>query len=199
MQRRSLAVYRTIVVVDIEGFGDRRRTDLNQVAVRDGLYKVMQDAFYHAGIPWVDDGHEDRGDGVFVLISGDIPKSLFVESLPSALVSALREHNTTHSPEEQIRLRMALHAGEVNYDDHGATATSINLAFRLLEAEQLKASLANSAGLLTFILSSRFYEDVVRNNVADADVYRRVWVHVKETYTVGWIYPPDRIIPASEP
>ena len=199
MQRRSLAVHRTIVVVDIEGFGDRRRTDLDQVAVRNGLYKVMQDAFYHAGIPWVDDGHEDRGDGVFVLVSGDIPKSLFVESLPSALVSALREHNISHSQEERIRLRMALHAGEVNYDDHGATATSIILAFRLLEAKQLKASLANSTGLLAFIISSRFYEEVVRNNVADADVYRRVLVHVKETSAVGWIYPPDRIIPTSEP
>jgi len=131
MQHGSLAVYRTIVVVDIEGFGDRRRTNRNQV-VLNGLYKVMQDAFYHAGIPWVDDGHEDRGDGVFVLVSGDIPKGLFVESLPSALVSALREHNAAHSQEERIRLRMALHAGEVNYDEHGATATSINLAFRLL-------------------------------------------------------------------
>jgi hypothetical protein len=199
MRHRNLAVHRTIVVVDIEGFGDRRRTNRNQVEVRSGLYKVMQDAFYHARIPWVDDGHEDRGDGVFVLISGDIPKILFVESLPTALASALREYNASHSQQEQFRLRMALHAGEVNYDKHGATATDINLAFRLLEAKELKASLANSTGLLAFITSSRFYKEVVRDNVADADVYRRIWVRVKETSTVGWMYPPERILPTREP
>ena len=74
-----------------------------------------------------------------------------MESLPSALVMALRAHDETHSREERIRLRMALHAGEVNYDAHGVTAASIDLAFRLLEAGGLKAALAGSPGVLTVI------------------------------------------------
>ena len=146
----------------------------------------MQDAFHQAGIPWAKDSHEDRGDGIFILISGDIPKILFVESLPTALVMALGEHNASHPQEEQIRLGIVLHAGEVNYDEHGATARSINLAFRLLESEELKTSLANSAGPLAFIISSRFYHEVVRDNAADTAAYRRIRVHVKETYAVGW-------------
>ena len=32
--------------------------------------------------------HEDRGDGMFVLIPPEVPKSLLVEALPSALVAA---------------------------------------------------------------------------------------------------------------
>jgi len=43
---------------------------------------------------------------------------------------------------------MALHAGEVNYDEHGVTAASINLAFRLLDSDPLKAALAGSSGVL---------------------------------------------------
>ena len=198
MEHRRLAVHRTIVVVDVEGFGDRRRTNRNQVAVRNGLYRVMRDAFHHAGIPWADDGHEDRGDGVFVLVPAEVPKSLFVESLPSALVMALRAHNETHSREERIRLRMALHAGEVNYDEHGVTAASINLAFRLLEASELKAALAGSPGVLAVIASSWFFEEVVRHSVAVADAYRRVRVTVKETSATGWICLPDHITPAGE-
>jgi hypothetical protein len=77
MENLMLAVHRTIVVVDIEGFGDPHRTNRNQVAVRDGLYKAMRAAFHHAGIPWADDGHEDRGDGIFVLVSADVPKLRF--------------------------------------------------------------------------------------------------------------------------
>jgi len=58
-------------------------------------------------------------------------------------VAALREHNTTHPAEQQMRLRMTLHAGEVAYDEHGVTAASVNLAFRLLEAKPLKTALAH--------------------------------------------------------
>ena len=97
--------------MDVEGFGDHRRTNLHQVAVRDGLYGAMREAFDRAGIAWDDCGHEDRGDGVFVLVPAEVPKGLLAESLPSALVTALNAHNGTHPAPERIRLRMALHAG----------------------------------------------------------------------------------------
>jgi class 3 adenylate cyclase len=196
MEHRRLAVHRTIVVVDVEGFGDPRRTNRNQVAVRNGLYRVMQDAFHHAGIPWADDDHEDRGDGIIVLASAEVPKSLFVESLPSALVMFIRTHNESHPHEERIRLRMALHAGEINFDEHGATGASINLAFRLLEAAELKGVLAGSAGVLALITSSWFFEEVVRHSMADANAYHRVRVNVKETSATGWIHLPDHVISA---
>ena len=88
---------------------------------------------------------------------------MLVESLPSALVTALRAHNGAHPGPERIRLRMALHAGEVHYDEHGVTAAAVNLAFRLLEASALKAALAGSPGVLAVIVSSWFFEEVVRH------------------------------------
>ena len=195
MQDQRLAVHRTIVVVDVEGFGDQRRTNRDQVAVRDGLYRAMREAFGRAGIPWDDCGHEDRGDGVFVLVPAEVPKGLLAESLPSALVTALRAHNGTHPGPERIRLRMALHAGEVRYDEHGVTAAAVNLAFRLLDAGALKAALAGSPGVLAVIASSWFYEEVVRHSGAAAG-YRQVEVAVKETTTTGWICLPDHMDPA---
>jgi hypothetical protein len=193
MENRNLAVHRTIVAVDVEGFGDRHRTNSNQVAIRNGLYGAMREAFLQAGIPWNDRDHEDRGDGMFILVGSEVPKSLFVESLPSALASALRRHNGTHSGPEQIRLRMALHAGEVNYDQHGATAVSINLTFRLLEAAPVKGALADSSGVLAVIASSWFFEEVIRHNAILAAAYAPVPVVVKETTTTGWICLPDRV------
>jgi hypothetical protein len=191
MEDRGPAVHRTIVAVDVEGFGNRHRTNPNQVAVRDGLYRAMREAFHLAGIPWVDRNHEDRGDGMFILVEPDVPKGLFVESLPSALVAALRGHNAVHPDSERIRLRMALHAGEVQYDGHGATAASINLTFRLLEAGQVKEALAGSSGVVAVIASSWFFEEVVRHSAADVAAYRSVPVTVKETSTIGWICLPD--------
>ena len=195
MEDQRLAVHRTIVVVDVEGFGDQRRTNPHQLAVRDGLYHAMQDAFGRAGIPWDNCGHEDRGDGVFVLVPAEVPKALLAESLPPVLVTALRAHNDGHPGPERIRLRMALHAGEVHYDQHGVTAVAVNLAFRLLDADPLKAALASSSGVLAVIVSSWFFEEVVRHSGA-APGYRPVEVAVKETTTTGWICLPDQVVPA---
>jgi hypothetical protein len=197
MANQSLAVHRTIVAVDVEGFGNRYRTNRDQVAVRDGLYGAMREAFHHAEIPWNDSDHEDRGDGMFILVGSEVPKSLFVESLPSALVNALRKHNYTHSDPERIRLRIALHAGEVNYDKHGATAFSINLTFRLLECDPVKEALADSPGVLAVIASSWFFDEVIRHNTTNAANYYPIPVVAKETTTTGWICLPDHVDPAS--
>jgi len=199
MAHPQSAVHRTVLVVDVEGFGDPRRTNPNQVAVRAGLYRSLRHAFAAAGISWEDCDQEDRGDSVFCLHTPDAHKGLFVESLPHALAKAVRLHNSTHPDEEQIRLRMALHAGEINYDEHGATGAAINMAFRLLEAPQLKKALAASTGVLALIVSSWFFDEVVRNSpIADPATYRRITIEVKETTTQAWMSLPDRPYPPDE-
>lgn len=193
MKRSRAAVHRTILVVDVEGFGDRRRTNVDQVTVRAGLYRALQRAFRTAGIPWTACEHEDRGDGALILAPAEMTKGPFVEDLPRALVDALHAHNRTHRAEEQVRLRMALHAGEINYDDHGVTAAAINLAFRLLAAEPLRTELARSSGVLAVITSSWFFDEVVRHSrICDADAYRSISVVVKETAATGWVHLPGK-------
>ena len=87
-----LAMHRTIVAIDVEGFGDRCQTNPHRVAVRVGLYRALRHAFRAATIPWVECHHEDRGDGVLILAPPEIAKSVFVESFPARLVEELREH-----------------------------------------------------------------------------------------------------------
>jgi len=187
------AVHRTILIVDVEGFGHPQRTNGDQVAVRSGMYRALRVAFEAAGIPWDSCDVEDRGDGVFVLAGAEVPKAAFVESLPRALATALRRHNSTHLGPERIRLRMALHAGEITYDDFGVTAKSINLAFRLLDAPPLKSALAGSPGVLALIVSSWFFTEVVRHSsIEDATTYRQADVTVKESAVRAWICLPDR-------
>ena len=188
----SPAVHRAIVCVDVEGFGDRRRTNPDQVAARDGLYCALSQAFTRSGLSWEDCYHEDRGDGALILIPPDVPKSLLVTDLPRELVAALNEHNQAHSRQERIRLRLAVHAGEIHHDAHGVVGAAINLAFRLLEAPPLKRSLAGSSGVLVVIASRWFFEEVIRHTPASTPTsYRRVAVVVKETRDSAWICRPD--------
>ena len=197
MEDQRLAVHRTIVVVDVVGFGDQRRTNPHQLAVRGGLYRAMREAFGQARIPWDNCYYEDRGDGMFVLVPAEVPKGLLADSLPSALVAALHAHNAAHPGPERIRLRMALHAGEVCYDEHGVTATAVNLAFRLLDADTLKVALASSPGVLGIIASSWFFDEVIRHSGTAAG-YRPVGVAVKETRVTGWICLPDHVDTAGQ-
>ena len=196
MGQRQAAVHRTIVVVDVEGFGDQRRILTHQLIVRDGLYGSLRESFRVAGVPWNACHCEDRGDAVFILAPPEIPKALFVEAVPHALVAAVRAHNATHCREQRIRLRMALHAGEVAYDEHGVTAAAVNLTFRLVDARPVKAALAESPGVLALITSAWFYDEVVRHcPAAEPGTYRPSRVVVKETSTVGWICLPDHRYP----
>ncbi|MGD0068955.1 MAG: tetratricopeptide repeat protein [Streptosporangiaceae bacterium] len=87
---------------------------------------------------------------------------------------------------------MALHAGEVNYDDYGVTGASVNLTFRLLEATALKAALAGSPGVLAVIASSWFFEEVIRHT-PEAASFRPVPVAVKETAATGWMWMPEHM------
>ncbi|WP_409496564.1 hypothetical protein [Amycolatopsis sp. cmx-11-12] len=183
-------------MADVEGFGDPRRTGPHQQAVREGLYEVMAAAFVAGGLAWEDCYQEDRGDAVFVLVPPDTDKAAFVEAVLPALVMRLRVHNDSRPEMQRIRLRVALHAGEVVYDDHGVTSSSLTLAFRLCDAPPLKAALATSPGVLAVITSAWLFDEVVRHMPAAAPAtWRPVTIAVKEADTTGWIALPDHPYP----
>jgi len=191
------AMHHCIVVVDVEGFGARHRTRADQGAIRHGLYQALQLAFMRSGVGWDDCYHEDRGDGVLILVPPQVPKVMLAAGVPGELAAAIHAHNQAHDTNARIRLRLALHGGEVLHDAYGVTGTAVNLAFRLLEAGQLKQALAGSPGVLAVITSAWFYEEVVRHTEQCAPAtWRRVLVMVKETREDGWISLPDAPYPA---
>src|SRR6195256_867653 len=104
MIESPLAVHRTILVVDVERFGDPVRSNLNRLVVRDGMYRSLTQAFLAAGVPWSECDREDRGDGVLVVIPPTVTKNLLIDSLPEHLATTLTAHNTTHAAGERIRL-----------------------------------------------------------------------------------------------
>lgn len=182
------AVHRTILVVDVSAFGDRRRTNVDQIVVRRGLYDALRQALGRSDVPWDDCHREDRGDGVLVVIPATVAKSLLVEKLPERLVGALREHNARRPETQRIRLRLSLHAGEIHHDEYGVTGRSVNLTFRLLDAAEFKRAHARSAGLLSVITSKWFFDEVVWHSAkAVPGRYRRIRVAGKETDAEAWV------------
>jgi tetratricopeptide (TPR) repeat protein len=184
----SPAVHRTIVVVDVAGFTDGTRTMIDQFAVHEGMYVVLAEAFSEAGIDWAACTIEDRGDGAMILIPAVIPKSGLVNRLPGALTAALRRYNAVHTVQAKFQLRVVLHSGEVRQNTHGVVSQAVNLAFRILDAEEAKLALRRSASPLALIASDPFFQEVVRNDpAAEPDSYNRIAVSVKGTTANAWL------------
>jgi tetratricopeptide (TPR) repeat protein len=182
------AVHRAILIVDVENFGDPARTNAHQLAVRDAMYKALRQSFARARISWAGCVIEDRGDGVLVLVSPEVPKSWLVTRLPARLADTLDRHNAACPEPERIRLRMALHAGEVHQDPHGFAGASINRAFRLVEAPPSRTALRGSTGVLALIVSDWFFDEVVRHHpAAEPSRFRQVRVIMKETEMTAWV------------
>lgn len=187
-----LPTYRSILVFDVEGFADPHRDDRARMAVRAGLYGVLKEAFHAAGLAWPPDEHEDRGDGVVALVSPLVPKVLLIDPLLSCLRATLAEYNRNARLAERFRLRCTVHAGEVSNDEYGLSGIDLVLAFRMIEAVELRDSLLNSPADLAVIVSDGIYEAVVRHGYRDIDpaTYHPVLIQVKKTRIHAWIHLP---------
>lgn len=198
----SAAVHRSFVVVDVEGYGDLARTTHHRLTLREGMYRVLRDAFAECDLPWREEDVDDAGDSLLVVLPPQVPKIRLADHLPTRVAAELRRHNAGHATGARIRLRMVLHAGELTYDGHGKTGPELIAAFRLLDAASAKQALRDSTATLVVIASDTFYDGVIRQDpAAHPDDYADVAVAVKEFRARAWVRLVDGrpVAPARRP
>jgi hypothetical protein len=189
---------RLVFAVDIAGFTDAHRDDEVQLALRRALYQLLGEAFEASGISWADCVHEDRGDGVVVVVPQGLPAVILIDPLLYQLRAALRRHNRMASEVARIGLRAAVHMGQVHRDDHGLAGRAVNHLFRLLDAPVLRTALAASGAELALIVSDHYYECVIRQrpSMIESAAFRPAAVKVKQTRDRGWIWTPPVAVDA---
>ena len=127
-----------------------------------------------------------------------MPKDWLVTSLPERLEAALVRHNACAARQDpdraaatQVRLRIAVNAGEVTFDRHGVVGAAIDYTFRLAEAPPLKTAFSSSDDVCALIVSDWFYNDVVYHQPdAQPDSYQQVECRVKQTQLSAWMRVP---------
>jgi hypothetical protein len=179
-----------LFAVDIAGFNGCRRDDDIQIYVHESLYKILRTAFDRSDVPWFSCAHEDRGDGVLVIVPPMIPMAGLVDPVPERLRSLVRRHNRVSCEAARIQLRVAMHVGPVHSDGHGFVGRDVTLLCRLLDSRSLKRMLAQSGAEVAFITSGYVYENVIRRrpSLVDPAVFQPTSVRVKETRTRAWAY-----------
>ena len=182
----ALALYRVILCVDIEGFA-ALRADTDRRAVRDAHIARSTLLLLRRGYQEMANFSRTGATGHWCWCRPRRPWTSCWQ-FPNELAAALHEHNRNHPSEARIRLRLVIHAGEVQYDEHGVVGQSINQAFRLLDSRSLKQTLASSSADLALIVSEQFFRDVIELDAAlNSGAYRREVIGVRGTRAVAWI------------
>ncbi|MFB4295328.1 cyclic nucleotide-binding domain-containing protein [Actinomadura sp. NTSP31] len=189
----------SILYTDVAGFSASCRNESDRREVRTVLYDVLQRAFEDSGVSWSSCYHEDRGDGVLVIVPPEIPTRAVADPLIAWLGVGLHRHNRRASPATGVRLRVVLHAGRVTWDEEGLSGDAIIHAARMLDAAPLRDALERTGADLAFMASDPVYTTAVRSDVGllDAASFRMVDFEVKSSRISAWIYVPDRVGPPS--
>jgi hypothetical protein len=192
---REYSRHCSLAAVDIAGFSRPDRDDEIQRHLRRSLYQILKETFGQCGIWWDNNDdllHEDRGDGVLIVIDARIPTGYLIDPLVDRLRSRLRRYNRVSSAAAAIQLRMALHAGQVSRDANGFAGEAVIQLCRILNAAALRRALADSEADLALIVSDYVYNAVIRHGpgLIDPDDYSPVRGSVKKTRIRAWASIP---------
>lgn len=183
--------HRSIIVIDVEDSSSRLDPDL--MTLRSALYEVVENALDRSSIApehWI---REDRGDGMLLLVDSAVPKIRVADEFLHRLAASLLAHNQDNDLEKWMRLRVALHAGEVQRDGNGWASEALTLTFRLAEAKAIKKVLADQGRAQSVVVvSDHLYQGVIRHGhgAIDAASYGEVQVPVGPDTVRAWVRMP---------
>ncbi|MBO2464819.1 cyclic nucleotide-binding domain-containing protein [Actinomadura violacea] len=142
-----------VVVTDVVGFDSPARSDSDRAAIRKVLYRSLEESFAAAGVPWAACHHEDRGDGVLLVVPPGIPVSAPAGPLAGALAERLARHYGAAAEGRRFQVRVAVDTGPVLAAPGGVTGAVLARAGRLLDADVLRRRLGSGAAVLGLIVS----------------------------------------------
>jgi hypothetical protein len=180
-----------ILVIDM--VDSARWNDRAQLHARAALGDMARIAFRAARITPHKLVVEDRGDGMIVLLPATVSKVNLLDTVIPVLSAALREHNAMADPVPRIRLRMAIHAGEVLHGRFGWVGADLNLTCRLVNSQPLYQELTRRPHTdLVLVVSDVIHHGVIRHGYHGIDpaTYTPIHVAVKETNVQAWMHTP---------
>ncbi|MFD0687905.1 adenylate/guanylate cyclase [Actinomadura fibrosa] len=174
----------TIVVTDIEGFS--ARSDLEQRRAREEMYAWLPRAMEPL---WSSCFHEDRGDGVLMLWPAQVPRAVVVAGV--LRLAATAPAASAPGP-NRLRMRVAMHAGDVYRDEQGFVGGDLNQTFRLSESELLRTALRRAQGAVAYLISDHVHHGIVRygDPAIDLRTFHPAVVTSKADRMRAWLHIP---------
>ena len=184
----------TVVRTDVVEFGAAGRDDEAHKIIKKALAVMTQLALRPI---WDTCRCEDRGDGVLVIVSPDVPTAEVIERLVTMLPPQLKRHNLTYSAASRIQLRLAVGVGPIEDTEFGVTGRSIVSVSRMLDTPAFKRAVAGQGAILGLVVSPFVYETHIKpdGSLLDPADYTEIPVRVKEVQTSAWMQLIGRAVP----
>jgi HD domain-containing protein len=187
--------HRLIVALDIER--STSRPDPVKAESRTMLYELFDAALRSAGVSARRrDRFIDRGDGLLVLIEPEDQVLLFNLVIP-LFTQLLTSYNASlphpGSKDCQPRVRVVMHAGNIQDDDNGCFGEALDIAFRLLDAPAAKMALKEEPGPVLVVVSTDLYRSVAPHSsdgTGRTASHRLVIAQVADREYQDWIHIP---------
>ena len=174
----------TVLFADVVGFGSRDRTEADRSAIRRTLYRSLEESFDAAGVSWAACHHEDRGDGVLLVVPPGIPASTPAGPLVRAFAERIARYDGDAAEARRFQVRVAVDTGPVLAAPDGVTGAALAHAARLLGADTLRRRLASGPAVLGLIVSAAVHR------IVDARGFERVQVDDDDAWFR--LYPAPR-------
>lgn len=188
----STPSYRALLAVDIQssaGRGDPALMDNRQV-----LLTTLREVLTEAGVPWAACHRDGTGDGLQLVAGPDVWKAQLIHPVVPVLAARLRAHNRSVGSRRAIRVRMALHAGDVRMEDGEVVGGALEDLTRLLDAPPVRRALASAppSATVALVVSEHYHRETVRHDYPgiEPDTFQRFTFSLKETTSSGWIHLP---------
>lgn|SRR6266536_1127093 len=187
----------TFVALDISGYAQYSGDD--QAELRKRLYEGVKVLRHSVGCPITTFGVLDRGDGVLVLLPGTVDTLRVLEDGLPALAKKV-DHDNRFKRGGSMKLRGVIHKGPAKRDKWGWVGNEVNLVFRLIDSETLRAAQLDEKGTPVVVaMTNVIYDDALRKLGQDAqrlhNLIKRCWdrelgerdFKVKETERRAWV------------
>jgi hypothetical protein len=185
--------YRALLACDIAGSAGRGERRLQEI--RSVLRSALSGAMGVAELDERDFAYVDTGDGCQLVAPAGLPKARLLVPLLPELNSRVREHNRHAAAEVRLRVRVAVHAGEIRVESDGrVSGAPFEVLARLLDSAPLRqAALTGTSGTpVAAMLSHHVHEDTVGHGPEglEADAFGPATIQVKEYAATAWLWYP---------
>ncbi|NED85665.1 hypothetical protein G3I76_36960 [Streptomyces sp. SID11233] len=188
------ARYELVISVDARRSGEY--DDIEKTRMRARIYRVLETAFTHTKVARDSLHMEDRGDGVLVSVSGQVPVARLLGLWMVEVHEKLRDEN--RALRVPLGLRVGMHVGPVRHDDRGIAGRAVDLACRLADSTVARQLLDAERADLVLAVSGSLYEDVVSGGgkFIEPARYSAARLELKEGPVTAWFHLPGRPAPA---
>lgn len=187
------ARYELVISVDARRSGEY--DDIEKTRMRARIYRVLETAFTHTKVARDSLHLEDRGDGVLVSVSGQVPVARLLGLWMVEVHEKLRDEN--RALRVPLGLRVGMHVGPVRHDGRGIAGRAVDLACRLADSTVARQLLDAERADLVLVVSGSLYEDVVSGGgkFIEPARYSAARLELKEGPVTAWFHLPGRPAP----